>query len=199
MAEDYSKYKPNSHKYKQEQAAKENARPKLKQIAQAKPSEPHKEDKAAMVKQRATNAGNAVLTHVIVPTVKKLIVDMVTSGIRSMVYPNEQPSAGRKYSNYDRPSYRDVDSRVVNTPQRRSVREKVILSSDEEAEAIIDVMGDLVERYGQASIADLYDLVGKTADYTDYKYGWKSVRNFGIRRNQYNESILELPRAVLLD
>lgn len=199
MAEDYSKYKPNSNKYKQEQAEKEKAKPKTKQVAKAKNVDSHKEDKVAIVKERASNAGIAVLKHVIEPTAKKLLFDVGSNWLKAMLYPNEQPSTGRRYSNYDRPSYRDTDSRVVNVNERRRVRERIVLESEEDAESVIDAMGDLIETYGQASIADLYDLVGKTAEYTDNRYGWKSVRNFGIRVSRYGDAVLELPSAVLID
>lgn len=38
-------------------------------------------------------------------------------------------------------------------------------------------MDELIEIYGMVSVADLYDLVGITGNYTDNKYGWTNIRN----------------------
>ena len=193
----YSKYQPNSHKYKEEQAKKEKSKEKPKQVAKAK-SVDKKEDKMEIAKERVSNAGTAVVNGVLIPALKKLIVEAVTSGIRSIVFPNE-PAGGRKYSNYDRPSYRDTESRVIRTEERRRVRKEIIMETEEDAESVIDALSDLIDRYERASIADLYDLVGITAEYTDHRYGWTSIRNFGVARNRYGEYEIKAPRAVLLD
>ena len=38
-------------------------------------------------------------------------------------------------------------------------------------------MDELIDTYGQVSVADLYDLVGKSCNYTDNNYGWTNLRN----------------------
>ena len=53
-------------------------------------------------------------------------------------------------------------------------------------------------RFGEVTVADLYDLVGISSDYTDRKYGWTDLATAKpIRvRGGY---LLDLPRAKLLD
>lgn len=56
-------------------------------------------------------------------------------------------------------------------------------------------MDELIDTYGNVSVADLYDLVGKSCEYTDQKYGWTNIRNAEpIRvRDGY---MLKLPKAT---
>ena len=49
----------------------------------------------------------------------------------------------------------------------------VIFSTRADAEETLLKLNDYIEAYGQASIADLRDLIGDIAVYTDNQYGWK--------------------------
>ena len=55
-------------------------------------------------------------------------------------------------------------------------------------------MNELIDTYDVVSVADLYDLVGKSCNYTDNKYGWTNIRNAEpIRvRDGY---LLKMPKA----
>ena len=37
-------------------------------------------------------------------------------------------------------------------------------------------MDELIATYGLVSVADFYDLVGVSGNYTDNKYGWTDIR-----------------------
>ena len=56
-------------------------------------------------------------------------------------------------------------------------------------------MDELIETYGMVSVADLYDLVGITCNYTDNKYGWTSVRNAEPVRTR-DGYVLKLSRPI---
>ena len=61
-------------------------------------------------------------------------------------------------------------------------------------------MEDLLDQYKLVSVADLYDLVGISGDYTDNKYGWTNLRNARVERLRYEDGyILKLPKALPLD
>ena len=72
-----------------------------------------------------------------------------------------------------------------------------MLESRGEAEEVITRMDELIETYGVVSVADLYDLVGKTCEYTDNKYGWTNVRNAEPIRVR-DGWMLRLPKALPL-
>ena len=56
-------------------------------------------------------------------------------------------------------------------------------------------MDELIDTYGIVSVADLFDLVGITGNYTDNKYGWKNISNAKAIR-VWDGYILSLPKAI---
>ena len=64
-----------------------------------------------------------------------------------------------------------------------------------EAEEVLSRMDELIDTYGVVSVADLYDLIGKSCEYTDNKYGWTNIRNAEPIR-VYNGYMLKLPKAL---
>ena len=68
-----------------------------------------------------------------------------------------------------------------------------------EAEQILEVMDEYLDKYKQVSVADLYDFVGITSDnFTNNNYGWTDIRNAQIYHVRYGYK-LKLPRALPLD
>lgn len=57
-------------------------------------------------------------------------------------------------------------------------------------------MDELIDMYGVVSVADLYDLVGITGNYTDNKYGWTNIRNAEPVRAMGGGYMLKLPKAL---
>ena len=64
-----------------------------------------------------------------------------------------------------------------------------------EAEEVITKMDELIDTYGMVSVADLYDLVGKTSEYTDNKYGWTNIRTAEVIRVR-DGYMLKLPKVT---
>ena len=56
-------------------------------------------------------------------------------------------------------------------------------------------MDEMMEEYGIVRVADLFDLVGITGDYTDNKYGWTNIRNAEVVRVRDGYKI-KMPRAM---
>ena len=56
-------------------------------------------------------------------------------------------------------------------------------------------MDEIIDMYGRVSVADLYDLVGITGNYTDNNYGWTNLASAEpIRvRDGY---VIKLPKAM---
>ena len=55
--------------------------------------------------------------------------------------------------------------------------------SKEKAEKIINDLAELIKQYDHATIADLYEIIGKHRDiqYMDYKYGWTDMSKIHIK------------------
>lgn len=74
----------------------------------------------------------------------------------------------------------------------------IIFDNRGEAETVLEHMDDIIAKYGYCSIADLYDLVGYTSDYTDTKAGWTDLRGVSsITRDRYGYT-LKLPKPVTI-
>ena len=144
-----------------------------------------------------------ILMDVLVPAIKDAIEDIVTNGIR-MVLRGE--TSARKSSSASKISYNRIyDSKINNdrfardsSPSIRYSYDDIVLESRGEAEDVITRMEEIIEEYGFVRVADLYDLVGITGDYTDNKYGWTSIRSAEPVRVR-NGYMLRLPRAVPLN
>jgi hypothetical protein len=68
------------------------------------------------------------------------------------------------------------------------------LESGAEADEVIARLDELIDVYGMASVADLYDLVGISGQYTDNKYGWTDVSS-ASRIRVRDGYLLKMPRA----
>lgn len=149
------------------------------------------------------NVKSYVITDVLIPSIKRAISEMVTNGIDMILYGS---TGGRsKRSSADRVSYRNYYDRRDDDRYRDRDRDRVrtsaysfddiVLDSRGEAEEVLARMDELIDQYGIVSVADLYDLVGVTGNYTDNKYGWTNIRNAEpIRvRDGY---MLRLPKAL---
>ena len=199
-------YKPNSHKSKEENKALPDEREKLEKIikgtAKTKKNEMRKL-RDVFISEDVKSVKSYILMDVLVPAIKDAIEDIVTNGIR-MVLRGE--TSARKSSSASKISYNRIyDNKRDNdrfardsSPSIRYSYDDIVLESRGEAEDVITRMEEIIEEYGFVRVADLYDLVGITGDYTDNKYGWTSIRSAEPVRVR-NGYMLRLPRAVPLN
>ena len=157
------------------------------------------------ISEDAKNVKSYVLGEVLIPAIKKAISDIVTDGIDIILY-GETRGKNRR-STADRVSYRSYyDDRGGRNRmnERQAIMagsysyDDIILSTRGEAEDVLSRMDELIETYGLVRVADLYDLVGITGNYTDNKYGWMNIRNAEIIRVR-DGYMIKMPRAVPID
>lgn len=196
-------YKPNSHAYKeaQRQASDETTAKKVEKVVQgtAKIKKKNEFQKLAgvFISEDAKNVKSYVFSDILVPAIKKAIVDIVTDGINMFFYGGTRrgsSSSGSKVSYrsyYDRKDDRQSDSR----PRTGYSYDEIVLESRGEAEEVLSQLSDLIDTYRVATVADLYDLVGITHNYTDNKYGWTNIRNAEAQRCK-DGYMLKLPKPI---
>lgn len=145
------------------------------------------------------------VSDVIVPTLKKTLSELVTSGTDMILYDGEIRHRKRS-TRSNRPSYReyydDRNGRDYYSYRNRSAYnyEDVILENRGEAELVLDRMMEIIDKYDRVSINDLYDLVGYDGGrYTDANYGWTNLRNADVRRTRDGGYLLDLPPAKPID
>lgn len=196
-------YKSNSHRSKEGKTEALTDRKKVEKVVhgkvRTKPKSGISKITDIFISEDAANVKSYIVMDVLVPAVKKAISDIVRDGIDMILYGE---SRGRKsssasgyvsYRDYSRSDDRD---RFRDSRSRSSyAHDDIILDSRGEAEEVLTRMDELIDTYGNVSVADLYDLVGKSSEYTDNKYGWTNIRNAEpIRvRNGY---MLKLPKAL---
>lgn len=160
--------------------------------------------KKAWFGEDVVNVKDYVIFDVMIPALKSTLSDMISNGIEVLLFGDtrgKRKKEGKGYDSY----YRRRDDRDRDRDRRSSVSsarayDDIVLDSRGEAEEVLSQLSDLAYDYGQASVADLYDLVGISANFTDEKYGWfkgdlRSARVTRVRDGY----LLELPRAARID
>ena len=209
-----TEYKPNSHKSKEEN--NEVERKKLEPIAKGRKVDKKNESFKDMVKNNMPSIKEYVVCDILIPTAKKALSEIIGSSsdiivdtVDTLLF-GEKRSRRRRggssrtsyykyYEDRERDRDRDRDRRRGYDRVRRGYDfEDIILDSRREAEEVLDRMEDLIDTYKIVSVADLYDLVGISGNYTDNKYGWTNLRNAYVESHRDGYS-LKLPKPLPLD
>lgn len=154
------------------------------------------------ISEDVSNVKNYILMDVIVPSIKKAVYDLIVGTLDMSLYGGR---GGGKRPTADKISYRDYsnvsrrDERSYGTTRTASgySYDDIVVETRGEAESVLARMDEIMEEYEQVRVADLYDLVGISGDYTDNKYGWTNIRNARVVRTRDGYKI-EMPRAIAL-
>lgn len=161
------------------------------------------------------SVGEYILHDVLIQAAKSMICDMVGwGGAAEMILfgekrgRNTRREGGRSYTSYG--SYykstdrdrdggrRDSPRDISRTGRARHDFDEIVLETRGEAEEVLSHLVDLTIDYDMASVADLYDLVGITTNFTDNKYGWTDLERASVSRVR-GGYLINLPRPVALD
>src|SRR5436190_15059627 len=159
----------------------------------------------------ARSATRYVVFDVLLPAAKDMIVEAGAQGIEKLIFGDSRrrgstppPAGPTGYVNYGRMSHamgsRFSSSQRAMSRQARAQHDfdEVVLESRTEAEEVIDQLFEVVNRYGTATVADLYELVGLAAAHTDHKWGWTDMHGAGVSRIR-GGYLLDLPDPHPLD
>lgn len=162
------------------------------------------EDGIESAKEKAYN-------DIIVPGIKTLLFDTVTDILDTMLFGGSESGSRGSHRRSDsrrrgdRTSYSDYyekrsrgGSRSFDREDRFYEPDDIILDTRAEARDILNELDDMIHKYGQVSVADFYDLVGVTGDWTDNRYGWVSLRGASIKPIR-DGFLIVMPRTHLLD
>lgn len=198
------KYTPNSHKYKEEQA--QANKKEIKKVVSGTVKTKKKSEISKLsdifISEDAANVKNYIFFDVLVPAIKNAIIDIATDSV-NMIFGGSRRRNGVTYSSPSRSSYisynkfsdRRDEHRYEDSRTRTGYSyDDIILETRGDAEEVLDQMESLIDTYGMVSVADMYDLVGKSCNYTDNKYGWTNLRNAEPIRMR-DGYMLKLPKA----
>ena len=195
-------YKSNSNRSKENKTEEHKVEKVVKGPVVTRKKSGFDKLKGEFISDDAKNIKSYVFGEVLIPAIKKAISDIVTDGIAILLY-GESRNGGNRRSTADRVSYRSYydnsyDRRGSISRATSYSYDDIILNSRGEAEDVLMRMDELMETYGLVRVADLYDLVGITGNYTDNKYGWTNIRNAEIVRVR-DGYMIKMPRAVPID
>lgn len=197
-------YTPNSHKFKEESKVVPEEKKKIEKVVTGAVKTKKKSGLSKFadnfISEDAKNVKSYICTDVLIPAAKKAISDIVTDGISMILYGGTGRKKSSSVANVSYRSYYDRDSRdryAADNPRTRTGYnyDDIVLESRGEAEEVIRQMMELVETYDVVSVADLYDLVGMSSQYTDNNYGWTNVRNAEVVRVR-DGYMLKLPKVL---
>jgi hypothetical protein len=199
----------NSHKERQSTSKEVAEREPVEKIVEGKVivrSLPwYKKIARNMIAEDAGNVGEYILMDVVVPATKNLLLDMLYQTGERLLFgtsrgrlsSNRRSPLGaifrdREPVNYGRYSERDVRGGRPLSHRARATHDfnEVVLEHRSEAIDVIESLVDLVARYGAATVADLYDLLGTTGSYVDRQWGWTDLITADVR---------QVPGGFLLD
>ncbi len=162
--------------------------------------------------------GGYMFYDVLIPAAKTMICDIIGWGgfAERLLFSDRRSIRGRggdrgrggsftSYGSYYRSVDRDPRDRdrgggrdISRAGRARHDFDEIVLETRGEAEEVLSHLVDLTVDYGQATVADLYDLVGIQSSYTDNKYGWTDLRSSSVNRVR-DGYLLNLPRTQLLE
>jgi hypothetical protein len=168
--------------------------------------------KEAFTGDDAQSVGSYILFDVLIPALKDLVVDMTQEAVRRLILgegrarssysSNRQPvNTGRvSYNHYSSQPNRGQtwDQRRDEPRQRVRHFEQITVGHRAEAQDILETLENLIDQYHQATVADLYEMVGMQTAHTDHKYGWTNLRDGNVRLLTGGRYLLDLPDPVQL-
>lgn len=158
----------------------------------------------------AQSVGSFIMMDVLVPAMKDTVTSMVSEGIERLVY-GDNARGGRRpvgsthrsgHVAYNRMSESSLtrrrdprDEERVSMSRRGRANhdfEEVVLDSRVEAEEVLSTLYEILNKYDQVAVADLYSMLGISGTYMDEKWGWEDLRGAQVvrRRGFY---LLDLP------
>lgn len=157
----------------------------------------------------ARSVGHYVFVDVIIPATKDLLHDIVIQAVERTLFGTSRASSRRAdtrpsgplgHIQYNRMSGNHRDDRPTMSRRARATHDfqEIVLTKRVEAEAVIDQLFALISQYNEATVGDLYDMVGIDSTFADQKWGWTDLRGADVVRVR-NGYLLDLPRPVALD
>lgn len=198
-------HKEKEYREKQEAGKRPPAKKVIKGKAVTKKKSIGKRIVDTFVDEDVEDVKGYIFFDVIIPMVKDVIVDAGIATLESIFY----GTSGSRYSsrrNSGRTNYgkisttsgrdrgRDRERSGVRGGARYSC-EDVILDSKSDAEEVLSQLVDLIEDYGAASVADLYDMVGISGQFTDNYWGWRDLSSATTRRVR-DGYLIDLPKTI---
>ena len=155
---------------------------------------------SSIINEDADNLKEYVIFDWFLPNLKNGIMDIVEIILFGRTRGRTRNS-GSGYTSYGNSSLNNGRRDRQISARNKAVHnfDDIVIESRGEAERVLDILQDLVEQYGEASLYDFYVLVGiDHNDYVDKRFGWCDLRQARIVRVR-DGYMFDMPRCVELD
>jgi hypothetical protein len=189
-------FKPNSYKSKEEPPKK-----KIEKVANGKLKKKSEIKKFTdiFVARDFSDVLSYVAGEILLPALKKAIVDGVSGGIKMLINgdASDNRSSGSPASKVYYSSYYKGGSSTNPSCVPNFNSDEVVFTDLGEARNVLTRMNEVLSIYQVVSVSDFYDLVGVTGPYTGNNYGWTDLRTATIV-NTSDGYVIKLPKAMPL-
>ena len=141
---------------------------------------------------------------IIVPSLKKIVDDFITNGVRMLLWgsdstSNSKPASRISYSSYYERPVEAKRTYYSGSNSRNISCDDIVFSNLADARNVLDTMQDILSRYRAVSIVDLYEMADiPVTNYTLNRYGWTNLD--GVMPVRVRDGyILNLPKAIPID
>lgn len=201
-------YTPNSHKYKEKMKNEAASREKrTEKVVHGSVTQKKKSGVAkfaeTFISEDISNVKSYVITDIIIPAIKNAILDTITDSA-NMIFggstrrksntPGSRVSYGSFFSD-PRQSSRRIEDRTIKP---RYSYDQFTFDHRNDAMEVLSTLEEMIDRYGYARVADFYDAIGVTGEFTDNDYGWMNLSTTEISRTR-DGYVIRFPRAVPIE
>lgn len=141
-------------------------------------------------------ARDYVLFDKLVPAIKWMIVDTISSGTERVVMGETSRQRNRifgqsspriQYNSPIRRDPRELGAYSGPHPTRQVARQshevgELVLETREEAELVVEQLMAIADQYDYATVGQLYGLLGFPTTYVDEQWGWKNLSTVEIKQ-----------------
>lgn len=164
--------------------------------------------KEAFVVGTGRDAMTYMIEDVVVPAIRDTLTEALQGGIDRLIN-GDRPGRSRAsrvpYSNPASGSHVNYNGILSSSPKPPPARtmsrrsrarhnfDDIVISSLNEANEVIDRLFDVLARYGQVQVAQLYALTGIEPSHVDQKWGWTNLKGAKAVRLRNGTFLLDLP------
>lgn len=201
-----SDYPNNSQRNKKDAIEKKEVKKVVSGTAKRRKNEVRKLTDI-FIQDDITNVKSFIIEEIVIPSVKDTLYDVITNIADGLLFgggkgrSKKGKTSSGSFINYTNYSTKDRHTSSNSRPRDRErySYDDVELDSRGEAEHVLDTMVAMIERYGEVSVADYYELVGLHGEFTDEKFGWENLSSASVERLRGGKYFVKLPRPKPLE
>jgi hypothetical protein len=144
----------------------------------------------------AKDAAMTTVTETLVPAAKAMIIEGGQELLERMVYGENRPRGRRGssgWTDYTAPSRHK--HAISKTGRMMHEFDEIVIETRPEADAVLDRLLEMLDRFEAVTVADFYDIVGQSSTPADRNWGWTSLTGADVVRARGGGYIVSLPRT----